>query len=132
GASEAGEPTIGLNITLPQEQTFNPYITPGLNFKFHYFALRKMHFMMRAKALVTFPGGFGTMDELFEILTLVQTGKSKPVPIVLYNSNYWQRLLHLDVMVEEGMIDQEDLRLFRYANTPEEAWAHIAEFYRLA
>lgn len=132
GASEAGEPTIGLNITLPHEQTFNPYITPGLNFKFHYFALRKMHFMMRAKALVTFPGGFGTMDELFEILTLVQTGKSKPVPIVLYNSNYWQRLLHLDVMVEEGMIDQEDLRLFRYADTPEEAWAHIAEFYRLA
>lgn len=131
GASEAGEPTIGLNITLPHEQSYNPYITPGLSFKFHYFALRKMHFMMRAKALVTFPGGFGTLDELFEILTLVQTGKSKPVPIVLYNSHYWQRLLHLDVLVEEGMIAADNLRLFRYADTPEEAWAHIAEFYQL-
>lgn len=131
GASEAGEPTIGLNITLPHEQSYNPYITPGLSFKFHYFALRKMHFMMRAKALVTFPGGFGTLDELFEILTLVQTGKSKPVPIVLYNSPYWQRLLHLDVLVEEGMIAADNLRLFRYADTPEEAWGHIADFYRL-
>lgn len=131
GAQEAGEPTIGLNITLPHEQTSNPYITPGLNFKFHYFALRKMHFMMRAKALVTFPGGFGTLDELFEILTLVQTRKSKRVPIVLYGSDYWKRLLHMDVMVEEGMIAAEDVELFRYADTPEEAWACITGFYRL-
>ena len=131
GASEVGEPSIGLNITLPHEQSCNPYITPGLSFKFHYFALRKMHFMMRAKALVTFPGGFGTLDELFEILTLAQTGKSKPVPIVLYGSSYWQRLLHLDVLVEEGTISPGDVDLFRYADTPEEAWAHIAGFYRL-
>lgn len=131
GAHEVGEPTIGLNITLPHEQSGNPYITPGLNFKFHYFALRKMHFMMRAKALVAFPGGFGTLDELFEVLTLVQTGKSKPVPIVLYGSDYWKHLLHFDVLVEEGMISPEDVDLFRYADTPEEAWAHIVDFYRL-
>ncbi|MDO5652594.1 MAG: TIGR00730 family Rossman fold protein [Brachymonas sp.] len=131
GASEAGEPTVGLNITLPHEQSGNRYITPGLSFKFHYFALRKMHFMMRAKALVNFPGGFGTLDELFEILTLVQTGKSKTVPIVLYGSSYWQRVLHWDALVDEGMISPEDVNLFRYADTPEEAWAHIAGFYRL-
>ena len=132
GASEAGEPTIGLNITLPHEQTDNPYVTPGLRFKFHYFALRKMHFMMRAKALVTFPGGYGTLDELFEVLTLVQTEKTKPVPVVLYGSSYWKRLLHLDVLVEEGAIAPEDIKLFRYADTPEQAWEHIAAFYRLA
>ena len=131
GASEAGEPTIGLNIVLPHEQYANPYLTPGLNFTFHYFALRKMHFMMRAKALVAFPGGFGTLDELFEMLTLVQTQKSKVVPIVLYGSTYWQRVLNLDVLVQEGMISPEDTSLFRYADTPEEAWAHIAGFYRL-
>ena len=132
GAHEAGEPTIGLNITLPHEQSSNPYITPGLNFKFHYFALRKMHFMLRAKALVTFPGGFGTLDELFVILTLVQTGKSKQVPIVLYGSDYWRRVLHLEFLAEAGMIDQDDLRLLRYADTPQEAWEHIVKFYRLA
>ena len=131
GASEAGEPTIGLNIVLPHEQYANPYLTPGLNFTFHYFALRKMHFMMRAKALVAFPGGFGTLDELFEMLTLVQTQKSKVVPIVLYGSTYWQRVLNLDVLVEEGMISPEDTGLFRHADSPEEAWAHIAGFYRL-
>lgn len=132
GASEAGEPTIGLNITLPHEQTENPYVTPGLRFKFHYFALRKMHFMMRAKALVAFPGGFGTLDELFEVLTLVQTEKTKPVPIVMYDRNHWKRLLHLDVLVEEGMISAEDIKLFCYADTPEQAWEHIAAFYHLA
>ena len=131
GAREAGEPTVGLNITLPHEQTDNPYVTPGLRFKFHYFALRKMHFMMRAKALVAFPGGFGTLDELFEVLTLVQTEKTKPVPVVLYGSSYWKRLLHLDVLVEEGAIAPEDLELFRYADTPKHAWEHIAAFYRL-
>lgn len=132
GASEAGEPTVGLNITLPFEQSGNKYITPGLSFKFHYFALRKMHFMMRAKALVTFPGGFGTLDELFEILTLVQTHKSKPVPIVLYGTDYWQRLVNLDVLIEEGMISAADVELFRYADTPEAAWEHIERFYRLS
>lgn len=131
GASEAGEPTVGLNITLPFEQSGNQYITPGLSFKFHYFALRKMHFMMRAKALVTFPGGFGTLDELFEILTLVQTHKSKPVPIVLYGTDYWKRLVDLDLLIDEGMISASDVDLFRYADTPQEAWAHIEGFYRL-
>lgn len=131
GAHEAGEPNIGLNITLPHEQGGNPYITPDLSFKFHYFALRKMHFMMRAKALVVFPGGFGTLDELFEILTLVQTQKSQTVPIVLYGSNYWKRLLNLDVLVQEGMIGAPDVRLLHYADTPQDAWQHIARYYGL-
>lgn len=131
GASEAGEPTVGLNITLPCEKSGNQYITPGLSFKFHYFALRKMHFMMRAKALVAFPGGFGTLDELFEILTLVQTRKSKPVPIVLYGTDYWKRLVNLDVLVEEGMISATSMDLFRYADSPQEALDHIERFYRL-
>lgn len=131
GAYEAGAPTIGLNILLPHEQKGNPYISPGLSFKFHYFALRKMHFLIRAKALVTFPGGFGTMDELFEVLTLVQTTKIKPVPIVLYDSKFWKRLFNFDMLVEEGMISPEDVKLFRYADSPEEAWQHIQNFYRL-
>lgn len=113
GAHEAGGISVGLNIALPHEQTPNPYITPGLSFKFHYFALRKMHFMMRAKALVAFPGGFGTMDELFETLTLVQCKKAKPVPIVLFGSDYWHRLLNLQVMLDEGAISVEDLNLFK-------------------
>ncbi len=108
GAYEAGGISVGLNIALPHEQTPNPYITPSLSFKFHYFALRKMHFMMRAKALVAFPGGFGTMDELFETLTLVQCKKAKPVPIVLYGTDYWKRLFNIEVMVEEGVISEED------------------------
>lgn len=131
GAYEAEAPNIGLNILLPHEQRSNPYISPGLNFKFHYFALRKMHFLMRAKALVAFPGGFGTMDELFEVLTLVQTTKIKPVPIVLYGTSFWKRLFNFEVLVEEGMISPEDLSLFQYADTPQEAWQHIRQFYRL-
>ncbi|MDI1246343.1 MAG: LOG family protein, partial [Rhodoferax sp.] len=98
---------------------------------FHYFALRKMHFMMRAKALVAFPGGFGTLDELFEVITLVQTRKAKPVPIVLYGTEYWKRLINIDVLVEEGAIAAEDLKLFHYADEPETAWALIKDFYGL-
>ena len=131
GAHEAGAPNIGLNITLPHEQSCNRYITPELAFKFHYFALRKMHFMMRAKALIVFPGGFGTLDELFEVLTLVQTGKVKPVPVVLFGSAYWKRLLHLDVLIEEGTISPEDLELFNYTDDPAEAWSLICSFYGL-
>jgi uncharacterized protein (TIGR00730 family) len=131
GAHEMGAPTVGLNIALPHEQSANPYVTPSLNFKFHYFALRKMHFMMRAKALVAFPGGFGTLDELFEVITLVQTRKAKPVPIVLHGKDYWQRLLNLEVLIEEGAISPEDLKLISYVDSPEEAWAVIREFYGL-
>lgn len=131
GAHEMGAPTVGLNIALPFEQSPNPYITPSLSFKFHYFALRKMHFMMRAKALVAFPGGFGTLDELFEILTLVQTGKSEPVPVVLYGSNFWRQLVNFDMLVEEGVISPKDVALFTFVDTPEAAWEAIQSFYRL-
>jgi uncharacterized protein (TIGR00730 family) len=131
GAQEMGAPTVGLNIVLEHEQSGNPYISPSLNFKFHYFALRKMHFMMRAKALVAFPGGFGTLDELFEVITLVQTGKSKPVPIVLFGSDYWKRLINFDVLIEEGAISPEDTKLFEYVDDPQVAWEVIRKFYQL-
>ena len=131
GAQEAGGISVGLNIALPHEQNPNPHITPDLSFKFHYFALRKMHFMMRAKALVAFPGGFGTLDELFETLTLVQCKKAKPVPIVLFGSNYWKRLLHLDVLVDEGVISEQDLDLFTYVDSVDDAWRFIRAFYEL-
>ena len=131
GAHDVGAMNVGLNIALPHEQNGNPYITPSLSFKFHYFALRKMHFMMRAKALVVFPGGFGTLDELFEVLTLVQTRKARPVPIVLCGSSYWSRLLNLDMLVEEGAIAPEDLQLYRVVDTPAQAWDAIQSFYRL-
>ena len=131
GAQEMGAPTVGLNIVLPHEQSGNPYVSPTLNFKFHYFALRKMHFMMRAKALVAFPGGFGTLDELFEVITLVQTGKAKPVPIVLFGSDYWKRLINFDVLIEEGAISPGDLKLFEYVDDPQVAWDIIKKFYKL-
>ena len=131
GASEAGGINVGLNIALPHEQTPNPYITPELSFKFHYFALRKMHFMMRAKALVAFPGGFGTMDELFETLTLVQCKKAKPVPIVLFGTDYWKKVFHPEMMMEEGVIAEEDLQLFRFVDSVEDAWEVIRAFYAL-
>ena len=131
GAHEAGALNVGLNISLPHEQSGNRYISPSLSYKFHYFALRKMHFMMRAKALVVFPGGFGTLDELFEVLTLVQTRKAKPVPIVLFGTNYWKRLINFDVMVEEGTISAKDLELFHYTDDPQEAWGLIKAFYKL-
>ncbi|MFT7115912.1 MAG: hypothetical protein ACI9I0_001119 [Rhodoferax sp.] len=131
GAHEMGALSVGLNIALPHEQGANPYITPNLSFKFHYFALRKMHFMMRAKALVAFPGGFGTLDELFEVITLVQTRKAKPVPIILFGTKYWKRLLNTDVMIEEGVISPQDLALFNYVDEPEAAWDTIKNFYGL-
>ena len=132
GAHEMGAVSIGLNIALSHEQRPNPYITPSLSFKFHYFALRKMHFMMRAKALVAFPGGFGTLDELFEVITLVQTGKAKPVPIVLFGTDYWKRLINIDVMIEEGAISASDLDLFSYVDEPAQAWSVIRNFYGLS
>src|SRR5204862_3004297 len=113
------------------EESANPYVTPSLSFKFHYFATRKMHFMMRAKALVAFPGGFGTLDELFEVITLVQTKKAKPVPIVLFGTDYWKRLINMDVLVEEGAISAADLELFQFADEPQAAWEIIRGFYRL-
>lgn len=131
GAYEAGAATVGLNILLPHEQKGNPYITPELCFKFHYFALRKMHFMMRAKALVAFPGGFGTMDELFEVLTLVQTTKVKPVPIILFDSQFWKQLFNFDLLVAEGMISPQDMELFHFVDTPQDAWRIITDFYQL-
>ena len=131
GAHEAGGISVGLSIVLPKEEEPNPYVTPALCFKFHYFALRKMHFMMRAKALVAFPGGFGTLDELFETLTLVQCKKARPLPIILFGSAHWKRLINLDVLVEEGAISAEDLKLFTYADEPGQAWDAIKAFYEL-
>jgi uncharacterized protein (TIGR00730 family) len=125
GASEAGAPSIGFNITLPLEQQPNAYSTPALTFQFHYFAMRKMHLAMRANALVVFPGGFGTLDELFEILTLQQTGKAPVAPIVLYDEAYWRRLIDFDVMVEAGTISASDLALFEFAESPEGVWDRL-------
>ena len=125
GAFEAGGKSMGFNIVLPIEQIPNRYITPELCFQFHYFAIRKMHLLMRAKALVAFPGGFGTLDELFEALTLIQTKKMRRIPIILFGKNYWQRVINFDVLVEEGAISLEDLALIQYAETAEEAWALI-------
>lgn len=122
GAHEAGAPSIGFNITLPHEQLPNRYTTPELSFRFHYFAMRKMHLAMWARALVVFPGGFGTMDELFELLTLIQTGKMPKAPIVLFNQAYWRRLVNFEAMVEEGMIGADDLKLFDFAENAEEIW----------
>ncbi len=123
GAHEAGAPSIGFNITLPMEQQPNRYITPELAFRFHYFAMRKMHLAMRANALVVFPGGFGTFDELFEILTLTQTHKMRPVPIVLFDEGYWRRVINFEALAEEGLISPKDLALFEFAGSAEEVWA---------
>jgi uncharacterized protein (TIGR00730 family) len=125
GAAEAGAPTIGFNITLPREQEPNAYSSPDLTFRFHYFAMRKMHLAMRARALVVFPGGFGTLDEMFELLTLVQTGKAPRVPVVLFDSRYWTRIVNFDALVEEGMVNREDLGLFEFAETAEEVWESL-------
>jgi uncharacterized protein (TIGR00730 family) len=129
GAFEVGGKSIGLNIVLSREQIPNRYITPELCFQFHYFALRKMHFLMRAVALVCFPGGFGTLDELFEVLTLVQTGKSKMRPILLFGRDFWTRLINFDLLVETGMISPEDVNLFHFVETADEAWAALAAEY---
>lgn len=131
GAADRGGQSIGLNIVLPFEQAPNAYITPELCFRFHYFAIRKMHFLTRSKALVVFPGGFGTMDELFEALTLIQTGKIDPIPVILFGREYWERVVNIDAMVMEGMISPEDKDLITYVETAEEAWSTIAEHYRL-
>lgn len=125
GAADVGAPSIGFNITLPHEQLPNPYITPELSFRFHYFAMRKMHLAMRANALAIFPGGFGTMDELFELLTLQQTRKAPHAPIVMFDESYWRRIINFDALVEEGVIAAEDLGLFEFAETAEEGWASL-------
>ncbi len=128
GAFDCDAQSIGLNITLPMEQAPNDYITPELCFQFRYFAIRKMHFLMRAKALVAFPGGYGTLDELFEALTLVQTDKAQNIPIILFGRNYWTQLINFEFLVAEGTIEEADLKLFRYADTAEEAWELIKEY----
>ena len=122
GAHDAGAKSIGLNIVLPMEQAPNAYITPDLSFQFHYFAVRKMHFLMRTKALVVFPGGYGTLDELFETLTLLQTEKIKPFPVILFGKEYWNRLIRFETLVEEGTVSEEDLDLFQFVETAETAW----------
>jgi uncharacterized protein (TIGR00730 family) len=129
GAFEVGGKSIGLNIVLSHEQIPNRYITPELCFQFHYFGLRKMHFLMRAVALVCFPGGFGTLDELFEVLTLVQTGKSRMRPILLFGRDFWTRLINFELLVETGMISPGDVHLFQFVETAEEAWALLAAEY---
>ncbi|MDO8353098.1 MAG: LOG family protein [Aestuariivirga sp.] len=126
GANDAGAPSIGYNITLPREQEPNPYSTPDLTFRFHYFAMRKMHFAMRAAALVVFPGGFGTLDELFEILTLRQTGKmTKPLPVILYDSKFWNTAINFEVFLKSGLIHPKDFSLFGFADTPDQAWSEL-------
>jgi uncharacterized protein (TIGR00730 family) len=125
GATEAGAPSIGFNITLPNEQEPNPWSTPDLTFRFHYFAMRKMHLAMRANALVVFPGGFGTFDELFEILTLRQTGKMPPIPVVLFDEGYWRSVIGFDALADHGLINREDLDLFRFAQDAEGVWTAL-------
>jgi len=129
GAHDMGNKSIGLNIVLQHEQAPNPYITPELCFQFHYFGLRKMHFLMRSVALVCFPGGFGTLDELFEALTLIQTGKSRRRPVLLFGREFWTRLINFDMLVDTGMISALDLDLFRFVETAEEAWAALESEY---
>ncbi len=131
GAADVAAMSVGLNITLPHEQAPNPYITPELCFLFRYFALRKMHFLLRAKALVVYPGGFGTLDELFETLTLRQTGKMQAIPIVLVGREYWERVIDFQFLADEGVIADEDLELIDFAETPEEVWGVIQKFHRL-
>ncbi|MEJ2422805.1 MAG: TIGR00730 family Rossman fold protein [Acidobacteriota bacterium] len=130
GACDVDARSIGLNITLPHEQYPNPYITPELCFRFHYFAVRKLHFLLRARALVAFPGGYGTFDELFETLTLIQTRKMPPVPVVLVGRNYWKKVFNVDFMVAEGVIDPEDKELFWFAETAEEIWQGILSWHQ--
>jgi hypothetical protein len=129
GSHDVDAKSIGLNIVLPFEQKPNDYVSEDLSFQFHYFAIRKMHFLMRARALVAFPGGFGTLDELFETLTLIQTKKIKPLPVILFGREFWESVINFDFLVEEGMICPEDIEIFRYAETAEEAWDIICDFY---
>ena len=129
GAAEAGRESIGLNIVLPHEQMPNRYVTPDLSFQFHYFALRKMHFLLRARAVAVFPGGYGTFDELFELLTLVQTGKVRPLPILLFGREYWNRVVNFQAMVDEGVIAPHDLDLIHWSEEAGEAWDFVRRFY---
>lgn len=129
GAHDAGAVSIGLNIVLPMEEVPNVYTTPELCFQFHYFALRKMHFLMRARALVLFPGGFGTLDELFDALTLIQTGKIKPMPVLLFGRSYWRRIIDFEAMADEGVISEADVDLIQFVETAEEAWQRIRDHY---
>jgi len=129
GAFDVGSKSAGLNISLPHEQYPNPYVTPALCFRFRYFALRKLHFLLRTRALIAFPGGYGTLDELFETLTLVQTRKIKPVPIVLVGESYWRRAVDVDFLVDEGVVDEEDRELFWYAETAQEIWSGILRWH---
>lgn len=129
GAFDVGAKSVGLNISLPHEQYPNPYVTPQLCFSFHYFAMRKLHLLLRAKALVAFPGGYGTLDELFEVLTLIQTRKIKPIPVILVGQAYWRRAIDIDFLVEEGVIDIEDRDLFWFAETADEIWTGIQRWH---
>ncbi|HYI42256.1 MAG TPA: LOG family protein [Sphingomicrobium sp.] len=129
GAADEGKESIGLNIVLPFEQLPNPYVTPDLSFQFHYFALRKMHFLLRARAVAVFPGGYGTFDELFETLTLVQTGKVRPLPILLFGREFWERVVNFKALAEEGVISPGDLDLFHWCDDADEAWKFVTDFY---
>ncbi|WP_418136413.1 TIGR00730 family Rossman fold protein [Agrobacterium sp. El2ro-1b] len=129
GAMDAGGPSIGLNIVLPHEQAPNPYVTPELSFNFHYFAIRKMHFLMRAKAVVVFPGGFGTLDELFEALTLIQTKRMAPIPLILFGENFWRSVVNFEFLANFGTIAPEDMDLLHFAETADDAWKIISEYY---
>jgi hypothetical protein len=129
GAQDVGAESIGLNIVLPHEQAPNPYVTPALSMQFHYFALRKMHFLLHARALAAFPGGFGTFDELFELLTLIQTGKIAPIPVLLFGRAFWERVVNFPALVEEGVVSEQDLGIFTYVETADEAWAAVQRFY---
>ena len=131
GASEVGAPSVGLNIVLPHEQAPNPYVTPELSFNFHYFAIRKMHFLMRAKAIAIFPGGFGTLDEFFEAVTLIQTKRMAPIPLILFSKSFWHGMINFDGLAEFGTIAPEDLNLLQFAETAEDAWRIVADFYDL-
>jgi hypothetical protein len=129
GATDEGRESIGLNIVLPHEQLPNPYVTPALSFQFHYFALRKMHFLLRARAVAIFPGGFGTFDESFELLTLIQTGKVKKMPIIFFGREFWNRVVNFEALVEEGVVSPADLDLFTFCETAEEAWECVCRYY---
>lgn len=129
GAQDVGAESVGLNIVLPHEQAPNEYVTPGLSFQFHYFALRKMHFLLRARAVAVFPGGFGTFDETFELLTLIQTGKIKPMPVLMFGGDFWRRVVDFDALAAEGVISAKDIDLMTFVESAEEAWQVVQDFY---
>jgi uncharacterized protein (TIGR00730 family) len=129
GAEDVGEESIGLNIVLPHEQAPNLHVTPSLSFQFHYFALRKMHFLLRARAVAVFPGGFGTFDETFELLTLIQTGKIKPMPVLMFGKDFWNRVVNFEALAEEGVISAKDIELMHFVETPQEAWDVVQAWY---